>query len=542
MSSVHDPAVHPRPASSSSVAAAMPSYYRALSPNELSYFLPSRSYGLNDMFLRLIVRAPPQFISPLRLRIVWAIMRLRHTLLACQVEMEPGCYDGARFKYTPPSSPYNAVEEAGDTVAIRDDITGPELIDSFLDPDAPRLVSSERISRLYVMKHGAVSPGLEEYHFVLMMMHAVNDGLAVHQHCDMIFELLCGSTTPGGRPRTDVELAHLLDLEWKMRWGEPRVGEVIVPATEDRFPSPRSKFQQSAWRVDHQNVQRRAIGGHALPRVKSKISKQAIKQEFFDVQETAAILAKCKSRRVTLANVAFALCNFAWIRTTQNHPELGSSKTLPMMVYTAVSLRRFLPITSPLSSYMSLALGYCNIVLPSFIPRLIDPHAMFWHRARSAQSQVSAFNRSPLLRQRSQMMGVDRGLRAKAFAKMDDEADGTVPRSTEKPSLAPTQLGANANAVPSIALMGISCLGDLGEIYRAERYPSLQLVEALSNVRKARGGILMFTQILNKQFSMTLGWDAAGFPPGFIEEFWGNFVGGVHEFILESSSKPRSRL
>lgn len=112
---------------------AMPTYRRTLSPNELygsspetpvapltyssSYFLPSRAYGLNDMFgqsphvahslsgvanklaVRVTIHAPLALISPFRVRIAWAVMRLRHSLMACRVEMAPGCYDDAQFVY-----------------------------------------------------------------------------------------------------------------------------------------------------------------------------------------------------------------------------------------------------------------------------------------------------------------------------------------------------------------------------------------------------------------------------------------------------------
>ncbi|KAJ7621118.1 hypothetical protein FB45DRAFT_838882 [Roridomyces roridus] len=514
------------------------SYSRPLSHNELSYFLPSRAYGLNDMFVRIIVRAPPHLMSPLRFRVAWAIMRLRHTLLACQVQMEPGCYDEARFKYTPPSSPRRAAEEAEDTLHIVDDKTGPELMDAFLDPTTPRRLSSQRISGLDVAKHGPVSPGLEEYHILIMTIHAINDGVALHRHCDMILQLLCGSATPGGPPRTDAELLRLLELEWTMRCGAPREDAIIVPATEDRLPSPRSKFQLSAWTIDHQNVKKRAIGGHALPRIKSQVCKQTIELKFWDPEETAAIRAACKARGLTLTNATFALINFAWISTAQNHPELNSSKELPMMIYTAVSLRRHLAQpSSPLSSYMSLALGYCNIVLPSFIPATCNPGAMFWSRARSAQSQMSAFSRSPLLLGRCRLMGGERALRAKAFAKQDDEADGTLPQTGPQPAQPTPVVG-----TPSVALLGITCLGDLGDVYRPERYPSAQFVDAFSHVRNAKGALLMSTQMLNGKFSMTLGYDAAAFPLGVVDEFWAHYVGGVREFILDSSSVFSSKL
>ncbi|KAJ7061979.1 hypothetical protein C8F01DRAFT_1136020 [Mycena amicta] len=36
---------------------------RELGPNELSYFLPSRANGLNDIYTRVIFRAPPSLVS-----------------------------------------------------------------------------------------------------------------------------------------------------------------------------------------------------------------------------------------------------------------------------------------------------------------------------------------------------------------------------------------------------------------------------------------------------------------------------------------------
>ncbi|KAJ7621075.1 hypothetical protein FB45DRAFT_928269 [Roridomyces roridus] len=492
----------------------MPTYTRLLSQNELSYFLPSRAYGLNDMMAQLVIRAPPNLISPRRLRIVWAIMRLRHTLLACQVRTEPGRYD-SRFEYTPPSSPRKALEEAQDTATIFSDKTGQNLVDAFLDLNSPRRLSAKCISLIDIAKHGPVSPTLEEYHLFVLMIHAVNDGLAVHQHCDMILELMCGSATPSGQHRTDAELMHVLELEWAMRWGQTRLDPIIVPATEDRSPPAASRWQKLAWTVDHQNVKRRAIGGHTLPRVKSNTSRPVTARQVFDLEETAVILDVCRHRHVTLPNAVFALLNIAWIYTAQNHPELGgSSKTLPMM------------FTPPF-----LFAGTCPtsqiFLLTSFIPRSLDHGAVFWGRANSAQSQMRGFTRSPMLLSRSQIMAAERGARSKAFARMDDGIP-SPPKSTQSqpPPLTPD--------VPSVALLGVSCLGDLRTVYRREHYPSVQLVDSYAHTRKAKGGILLFTQIFEGRFSTSLGWDAAAFPPGIIEEFFKHYSRGVRDYILGS--------
>ncbi|KAJ6602781.1 cytochrome P450 [Mycena vulgaris] len=68
-------------------------------------------------------------------------------------------------------------------------------------------------------------------------------------------------------------------------------------------------------------------------------------------------------------------------------------------------------------------------------------------------------------------------------------------------------------------------MGDLADIYHPQCYPAIQNVDAIGHVRTGKGGIMFFTKILYTKLSMTLGWDAAAFPPGVIEEFWGHFVG-----------------
>lgn len=488
------------------------------------------------MFTRVVFRSPPALITPLRLQTVWAIMRVRHSLLAAQIEMAPGAYEDARFIYTPPSSPENALEAAGRALTIHDKKTGPELDHDFIS--GPRRLSSECLSRMDVACHGQVSPGIEEYHMTFALIHAITDGSSAHGSNTLA--LLGGSTTPDGPAQTDSELAQVLEMEWKMRWGQPRVSfEVITPSTETRLPRPRSRFQMAGWKIDSQNVQRRAIGAHTFPRLPSPVSKQAVLDIKFDRIETAALIAKCHSEKVTLQNTVFALCNFAWIHTTQNHPEIPAPKNLPMMMYTAISLRRHLAPISPLASRMSLALGYGTIVLPAFIPPATDLRLMFWLRARSAQAQMRKQSKSPLLLARSQILSAQRSLRAKAFARQDDEANGTLPPGPKITLRAPVPSpSTNSTTVPSIALLGISHLGDLAAVYETHRYPAIEFVDSVGHSRKAKGGILLFTRSAQQCFAMVLEWDAASFPSGLVEEFWGHFVGGVHDFILgESRSK-----
>jgi hypothetical protein len=92
------------------------SYERQLGDSELSYYLPSRAIGVNDMFvciphlwtvklaypfhdryLHLGFKAPKSRMLRRRVRAVWAILRMRHPLLASKVVMRS--YEDVRFVY-----------------------------------------------------------------------------------------------------------------------------------------------------------------------------------------------------------------------------------------------------------------------------------------------------------------------------------------------------------------------------------------------------------------------------------------------------------
>jgi len=87
-------------------------YERKMGDTELSYYLPSRANGVNDMcvsylsltffnlifllrYLHLGFKAPDHLMTRERVRVVWAILRQRHPLLAATVEMHD--YDDVRF-------------------------------------------------------------------------------------------------------------------------------------------------------------------------------------------------------------------------------------------------------------------------------------------------------------------------------------------------------------------------------------------------------------------------------------------------------------
>ncbi|KAJ7805792.1 hypothetical protein B0H14DRAFT_3770473 [Mycena olivaceomarginata] len=487
----------------------MPTYRRFLSSNELAS-------GVNDMYTAFNSAHPLLGLpAPCKPRV--GIMRLRHPLIASYVEMKPGCYDDAQFAYTPPASAARAVDEASASVRVHIDVSGVELCIAFLN--GPRTLSSSCLSRLAVARGAAVAPGA----------------------LVSILELLGGTAADSSKARTDSELARLLDDEWERRWGHPRAAdEVLVPATEARICGlSTSKFHEAAWRVDHQKLQRRFIGGHTFPRIKSTGPMTRTIQARFSLTQTAAMLAKCKSQRVTLQNTLFAVTNFAWMRLCAQHPEINAPKALPMLLYTAISTRRYLPPEPELvSSHMSLALDYHNVMLPTFLPST-DPRATFWLRCRAAQKQMFAYTRSPLLLRRSLVTSAMRGQRAKAWARIDDEADGTFPKSTA-PSRPPSVAAApsSVTAVPSLALLGLTQTGDIDGLFHPERYPSIEATDVHTGARRPAGGILVASRTFRKRFELFLCWDAAPYAPGLVEEFGGYVVDGLLEYVLED---PASR-
>jgi hypothetical protein len=183
---------------------------------------------------------------------------------------------------------------------------------------------------------------------------------------------------------------------------------------------------------------------------------------------------------------------------------------------------------------MSLALDYCNVMLPAFLPADADPYKMFWARSRDAQRQMFKHANSPLLLRRAVATGRIRAERAKAWARIDDEAAGALPRTARAPPPAP-----GPKPPPSIALLGVTHIGDpSATIFRPEAYP----LDMDGCARKAPGGMLVVTRTSFGKFRMALMWDAVPFPSGLIEEFWRYVVDGVHEYVLEdASSKGRPR-
>ena len=190
-----------------------------------------------------------------------------------------------------------------------------------------------------------------------------------------------------------------------------------------------------------------------------------------------------------------------------------------MMFYTALNYRAYIPPLPPNASFVFLAVGYFNVLLPSSLPG--NPQDAFWERARAVRKQSKEHLSSEMLQSRTLIMSEERGKRARRFAAEDD---GYLPRLSSPPP--------SNNKPPSLALLGLTQLGSLDPIYTPTSYPALNLTHVRSTTRKAKGGILLFTFTFRGRLHLSLGWDREGFERGVVEVFLEEVEKGVKEFLV----------
>jgi len=345
--------------------------------------------------------------------------------------------------------------------------------------------------------------------------HFLGDGLAVHRLASEFIGLLSSSST-------NCDLLSLLSLEWQTRCGELREKDLSLPASlEERLPVVTGRFRQAVSRVDFRRSQDKHIGSHTFPRRSLGPRRIATPVIIVEPKASRAILERCKSKGVTISSTMFALCNVAWAKTCNQKPEM------PMMMYSAVNLRPYMgPETD---SFMHIAIGYFNVVLPSFLPRSAKLDAIFWHRARAAQKQIVKAANNPMMMPRFHEMARLRGSQARAWAKEDDEkAAGTwvpPPPPPKKPVEQP----------PSSALIGHSFLGNLDSIYDHSSYGDLRLHTAVGGPRQRSGGMLLFSYTFAGKLLISLGYDENGLDRVVVQRFWNNLLASMNELLQEGS-------
>ncbi|KAL6310142.1 hypothetical protein BKA93DRAFT_722468 [Sparassis latifolia] len=515
---------------------------RKMGDTELSYYLPSRQTGVNDMYLHLGFHAPARLTRRARVRAVWGILRLRHPLLAAQVQMHD--YDDVRFIYSAPSSPDDVLTDADATLEYRMQDKD-ELIDTYLN--GPRTLSNTRLSYLILSEPAystiptpprTPSPSrtttsgpseqqgerANQYDLLICAMHFLGDGMALHQFANDFFGLL-------GSEKSDGELEEALTEEWRTRWENVAHDASILPqALEHNMPLSPSRFRRAAAKVDFQMSQQKLVGGQAFPRQKHAERQTVVPTLAFPEDRSKAMLKKCKANGVSISAALFALCNVAWARMG------GGERALPVLMYAALNLRPYFTVKRPAlwDSYWYLAIGYFNVVLPNFLPADQNRvEAIFWHRARQAKDQSTHAAKTPLVPSRTHEMARERGERACGWAREDDEKEkGTwVPPAPAAPS-APREPVVPARVeAPSAALIGLSLLGNLDGIYKHATFPSIELHTLTTGSRQRHGAMLLFGYTFKGKLWVSLGYDRNGFKGDVVDRFWTELLKGIDEFL-----------
>lgn len=200
------------------------------------------------------------------------------------------------------------------------------------------------------------------------------------------------------------------------------------------------------------------------------------------------------------------------------------------MMYSALNLRPYMA-KSP-ASYWFLAVGYFNVVLPTFLPRTISDTQTFWHRARLSKDQSIRTAKNSMAVYRTHEMAKKRGAQARAWGKEDDQkANGTwvppPPISTQEDvPAAPLP-----QKTPSNALIGVSLLGNLDGIYKHQDFKSIKMHTLTTGSRQRNGGMLLFGYTFVGKLWLSLGYDAEGFEKETITKFWNGLEAAVGEFL-----------
>ncbi|KAH7886096.1 hypothetical protein F5I97DRAFT_1877637 [Phlebopus sp. FC_14] len=458
---------------------------------------------MGNRYLHLGFNSAQHYIQRARVRGAWAILRLRHPLLASTVTMHS--YEDVRFIYTPPQSPEEALLDADKNLEYKS-CSKDQLIDDYLNGD--RTLSNERLSYLIVScgdPSSLPSPPLTPretqtkaevtytHDILVCAVHFLGDGMALHQFANDFFQLI-------GSDKSQTELESQLHEEWATHCRPSPDKTFTLPnALEDNFVVDPSRIRRAVEEVDFKSAQHKAIGGQTFPR-KAKQPRHTI------------------AHGVSVSAALFAICNLAWTRVGTGSPDL------PMMMYSALNLRPYFTVKPPHDSYWFLAVGYFNVVLPNFIPLSTEVSAIFWHRARVAKQQSTRAAKNPMVVSRCRLMAEERGRRARIWAKEDDDREQGV-------TVAPPVPSATTRA-PSLALIGLSLLGNLDGIYKHASFPAIRLHTLTTGSRQRAGGMLLFGYTFAGKLWISLGYDENGFEKEAVDRFWANVLQATDELLI----------
>ena len=206
------------------------------------------------------------------------------------------------------------------------------------------------------------------------------------------------------------------------------------------------------------------------------------------------------------------------------------------MMYSALNMRPYLMADKCLNdSYWFIAIGYFNVILPTFLPQLGNITSTFWHRARSAKAQSIKAVKTPMAISRCRQMARERRARARDWAREDDDK---LAGSFKKPIVTSAD-NQDKEKVPSSALMGLSLLGNLDATYKHTTFPEIELHTLIGGSRQRPGGMLLYGHTFIEKLWVSFGYDKNGFQEGVVDAFWTQVTKAIDEFLLTSDLMAR---
>jgi hypothetical protein len=128
-------------------------------------------------------------------------------------------------------------------------------------------------------------------------------------------------------------------------------------------------------------------------------------------------------------------------------------------------------------------------------------------------------------------MAKERGMRARAWGKEDDERENGTWVPTPQPTPAPKPV---INKPPSKALIGLSLLGNLDGIYKHQDFAAVKMHTLTTGSRQRNGAMLLFGYTFVGKLWLSLGYDEMGFEDEAVRVFWNGVEEAVSEFLSKS--------
>lgn len=179
-------------------------------------------------------------------------------------------------------------------------------------------------------------------------------------------------------------------------------------------------------------------------------------------------------------------------------------------------------------SYWFIAIGYFNVILPTFLPQSGEITSTFWHRARSAKFQSIKAVKNPMAISRCREMARERGARARVWAQEDDQK---LAGTFKKPIVAAVESQVKEK-IPSSALIGLSLLGNLDGTYKHATFPEIQLHTLTTGSRQRSGGMLLFGYTFVEKLWVSFGYDKNGYEEDVVNAFWTHVTEAIDQFLL----------